>query len=126
MTTFALTGGFTARVRHKDVLNNAMPGIHMNHFFCKYIPPRSDFLDTLSAVEVELLMMQRYWQQGLAKKRRIVACGPVLDPNGAYGVALYTLSDDEEITALLADDPLMKAGLGAYECHPMLEVTALR
>lgn len=96
----------------------------MNYYFCKYLPPRPDFLDTLTAVEADLLMMQRTWQQRLTKDQRIVACGPVLDPNGCYGVALYTIPENEEITAFLADDPMLKAGMGAYECHPMLELTA--
>jgi hypothetical protein len=49
-----------------------------------------------------------------------VVFGPVADPAGAYGIAVWELPDDADLAAICAADPVIKSGLGfRYEIHPM-------
>jgi len=60
-----------------------------------------------------------YWRQFLGK-RWVVGFGPVADPKGAFGIGLWELPDGEDINALCAADPVIRAGTGfRYEIHPM-------
>ncbi|KQR83917.1 hypothetical protein [Sphingomonas sp. Leaf343] len=96
----------------------------MRNYFCKYIPPRPDFMDTLTAEEAGLLMDQRAWQSDLFSRNVIVACGPVLDPTGSYGMAIYSIPESHDIAAITVLDPMVQAKIGHYEHFPLLELTA--
>ena len=51
----------------------------------------------------------------------VVAHGPVMDPAGGFGLSLFGIEDDEDIGALTAGDPMIKANVGAhYETYPMM------
>ena len=52
----------------------------------------------------------------------IVAHGPVMDPSGGYGLALYQISDDQDIATITSEDPIVKNGAGHYEHYPMLHL----
>lgn len=94
----------------------------MKPYLTKWIPPRADFLQTITAEEKALFRQHGDWQTELRNTRQIVAHGPVADPAGPYGVALWELDDDTDIAALIAEDPIVKAGVGHYEHFPMLQL----
>jgi hypothetical protein len=49
-----------------------------------------------------------------------VAFGPVADPGGAFGVAVWEVPDEVDVAAICAADPTIKSGTGfRYEIHPM-------
>ncbi len=95
----------------------------MKSYLCKYIPPRRDFLDTLSTEEQALMADHVDFLNELLAQKIIVAHGPVLDDKGAYGVSLFRIDDSDEIEAYTARDPIAAAGVGHYEHHPMLHLT---
>ena len=43
-----------------------------------------------------------------------------MDPSGGYGLALYQISDDQDIATITSEDPIVKNGAGHYEHYPML------
>ncbi|MGV2164957.1 YciI family protein [Agrobacterium sp. 16-172Ci] len=94
----------------------------MKAYLTKWIPPRPDFLQTITDEEKALFHQHGDWQTELRKTRQIVAHGPVVDPIGPYGVALWEIEDDVDIAALTAEDPIMKAGIGRYEHFPMTQL----
>lgn len=94
----------------------------MKYFLCKFIPPRADFLPTMSADEQEGMKQHGMYLDKLLAQGLIVAHGPVMDPAGGYGVSLFQIADDQEITALTSGDPLIRQGIGHYEHHPMLHL----
>lgn len=94
----------------------------MKAYLSKWIPPRADFLQTITDEESALFQQHGDWQSKLREARKLVAHGPVLDPAGPYGVILWELEDDTDIAALAADDPMVKAGVGHYEHFPMLQL----
>lgn len=92
----------------------------MKYLLCRFILPRSDFLTTMSSHESTLLGTHGAYLQSLVEKGMIIAHGPVLDPTGAWGLSIFEIEDDVDISALTADDPMIKAGVGArYEILPM-------
>ena len=97
----------------------------MKCYLCKFIPPRPDFLETMTPDEKKLMDGHVAFLDELLTRRTIVAHGPVLDEAGPYGVALYRIDDDQTIEAITAGDPIIAGGCGHYEHHPMLHLTAL-
>jgi uncharacterized protein YciI len=96
----------------------------MKYYLCKYMPPRPDFLSTMTPQERQWMaehgdFLNRLMDQGL-----IVAHGPVIDETGGYGVSLYQIADDQDIGAITSQDPIVTNGAGHYEHYVMLSLKA--
>lgn len=96
----------------------------MKYYLCKFIPPRTDFLSTMSVDELAWMKQHGDFLNDLLAKNVIVAHGPVIDETGGYGVSLYQIADDEDIAALTAQDPIVKNGVGHYEHYVMLHLAS--
>ena len=94
----------------------------MQYFLCKYIPPRGDFLSTMSAEEREFMSQHGTYLNDLLSQGYVVAHGPVIDPSGGYGVSLFQINDEEDISDYTKRDPIVSNGIGHYEHHPMLHL----
>ena len=94
----------------------------MKYYLCKFIPPRADFLPTMSADEQQWMKQHGVYLNELLDQGLAVAHGPVMDPAGGYGVSLFQIADDQDISALTSQDPIIKNGEGHYEHHPMLHL----
>lgn len=56
----------------------------------------------------------------LAESGTAIVFGPVADPNGVWGVAIFETEDEASVRALTAGDPVVRAAIGAkYEILPM-------
>ena len=92
----------------------------MSHFLLKLIPPRPTF--PMDMTEAEGAIMQEhfvYWS-GLIAGRTAVAYGPVMDPNGTYGIGVLELEDEVTARAVGTNDPAIKAQAGfSFELHAM-------
>ncbi|WP_199052905.1 YciI family protein [Aquitalea sp. ASV15] len=95
----------------------------MKYYLCKFIPPRTNFLATLSAEELEWMKQHGAYLNELLAKGVIVAHGPVIDDTGGYGVSLYQVADNEDIATFTSEDPIVKNGVGHYEHYDMLHLT---
>jgi len=92
----------------------------MRYFFCKFYPPRPDFMRTMSVDEARFMKEHGHYLQSLLEAGKVVAHGPVYDPAGGFGLSLFVLADDEDLGALLQADPIIIAAIGArYEHAPM-------
>lgn len=96
----------------------------MKNYLCKFIPPRADFLATMSANEKEWMKQHGAYLNDLLEKGLIVAHGPVIDGAGGYGVSLYQIADHQEISAFTSEDPIIKNGVGHYEHYAMPHLKA--
>lgn len=94
----------------------------MKYYLCKFIPPRADFLATMSQDEMTLMGQHGAFLDDLLAEGRIVAHGPVIDPLGGYGVSLFRIPEDQDIETITAGDPIVANGVGRYEHHPMLHL----
>lgn len=55
-------------------------------------------------------------------KGTIIVMGPVLDPKGAWGVAIVEVDSEEEVRSIITKDPTVLSGLGfRYEILPLLK-----
>ena len=96
-------------------------GNNKKHFFLKLNPPRPTFAQDMSEDERSIMTQHvAYWTDLMAKNTAIVF-GPVLDPNGVYGVGVVEVDSEEEVNNLIASDPAN--GLNRYEMFPMMAVT---
>ena len=50
---------------------------------------------------------------------RVLAFGPVLDPQGSFGMAILEVADEAEARAFGDNDPTIRAGLHTYTLSPM-------
>ena len=92
----------------------------MKYYFIKLLPPRPDFMQTMTEAERAIMgAHQAYWRP-LAEKGWAVAYGPVADPQGGFGAGFWALPDDQDALALANDDPAIKAAAGfRVEIAPM-------
>ncbi len=90
------------------------------YFFCRLIPPRLDFMQTMTPEERAI--MQRhgaYWVSKVATGNAL-AFGPVADPSGGYGIGIMRAAGWDEMHALRDADPAMQSGTGfSYEIFVM-------
>ncbi|UZA68244.1 YciI family protein [Pseudomonas viridiflava] len=96
----------------------------MKFYLCKYLPPRADFLATMTDIERALMAQHGAYLNELLDKDVIVAHGPVMDEQGGYGVSLYQINDDQEIGDFTSQHPVVKQRVGHYEHYPMLHLKA--
>jgi len=92
----------------------------MKFYLCKFIPPRADFLATMSADEKTWMGEHGAFLNDLLDQGIVVAHGPVMDPAGGYGVSLFQIEDGQDIEAFTSQDPIVKNGVGRYEHFKML------
>jgi uncharacterized protein YciI len=90
------------------------------HFLYKLIPPRPTFPADMTDDEGAIMQEHFGYWAGLIEQRRVVAYGPVMDPNGNYGVAVLDVDDDAAAQRLAQDDPAIRSDAGfGFEVHPM-------
>jgi uncharacterized protein YciI len=64
-----------------------------------------------------------YWHD-LLSREVAVAFGPVLDPNGTWGLGLLDIEDEPAARAIGDDDPAVTNGTCTYEVLPVQLVHA--
>jgi uncharacterized protein len=72
--------------------------------------------------EVEGAIMQEhftYWA-GIIATRTAVVYGPVMDPQGAYGIAVLEVQDEDSARNIAENDPAIRSNAGfRFEIHQM-------
>ncbi|MDE5447081.1 hypothetical protein GWG65_38325 [Bradyrhizobium sp. CSA207] len=92
----------------------------MRYYFCKFYPPRPDFMTTMTDDEARLMKGHGEYLQSLLVLDKVVAHGPVDDHGGGFGLSLFAIEEEGELDGLLRSDPMIRAGTGArYERFPM-------
>jgi uncharacterized protein len=93
------------------------------HFFLKLIPPRPTFSQDMTEDERNIMNRHiEYWTH-LLNKGTVIVYGPVFDPNGAYGIGIIEVENEEQAKTIAENDPAPVAGLGYYEIYPMRAIT---
>jgi len=91
------------------------------HFALYLNPPRPTFMQDMT--DEERGIMQRhvvYWKDFM-DQGKVLALGPVLDPQGAYGLGIVEVESEQEVKDMIAADPAN--GLNKYEYYVMKAVT---
>jgi uncharacterized protein YciI len=79
----------------------------MTYFLCKMIPPRSDFVQTMTDSKKNIMKAHGDYLQSLAEVGSIVCHGPVDDPKGGWGLSIFSGKDQTEVERLTAADPII-------------------
>ena len=91
----------------------------MTYFLCKMILPRSDFVQTMTDSESNIMKAHGDYLQSLTEVGSIVCYGPVDDPIGGWGLSIFSAKDQTEVERLTAADPIILDDVGArYEILP--------
>ena len=96
----------------------------MPHFFFKLIAPRPTFAMDMNDQEKHLMQRHAQYWKARQDKGEVVVFGPVLDPNGPYGMGVVAAADDAAARAFADGDPVITAGAGfRCEISPMRAIT---
>jgi uncharacterized protein len=92
----------------------------MIHFLYTLIPPRPTFPADMSEAEGAIMQAHFGYWAGVIADGKAVVYGPVVDPDGTYGIAVVEVSDEATARGIAADDPAIRSTAGfGFELHPM-------
>jgi uncharacterized protein YciI len=87
------------------------------YFVLHLLPARPDFAQTMTDEERAIMMKHvAYWTE-IMNQGKVVAFGPVLDPNEVYGLGIISVDSEQEVKDFIANDPAAK--INKYEYFPM-------
>ncbi|HEX2292648.1 MAG TPA: YciI family protein [Gaiellaceae bacterium] len=97
----------------------------MPHFLYRLIPPRPTFPADMTDEEGAIMQEHFGYWAATIERREAVAYGPVMDPNGTYGIAVVEVDHEASARRLAEEDPAIAAGAGfRFELHPMPDAIA--
>lgn len=88
-------------------------------FFLKLIPPRPSFAADMTPEERDLMQQHVIHIRPHFESGAVLAYGPVLAPEGAFGMAILNVPDLSAAQKILETDPSVVAGLNRFEIYPM-------
>jgi uncharacterized protein YciI len=92
-----------------------------NHFVYRLIPPRPTFPVDITDAEAAIMEQHfAYWSR-FEQRGIVVVLGPVLDPSGTWGLGVIAADDQNDISALGAEDPAVKSGMSTFEVYAMAD-----
>ncbi len=89
----------------------------MSLFFIRLVANRPNFAMTMTAEEQATMRAHTEYLQGLLADGTLVVAGPVMDPAGVFGMAVYEAESADAVHRLLEKDPANK--IGRHEVIPM-------
>ncbi len=96
----------------------------MPHFFCKLIAPRPTFAFDMNEREKALMGEHATYWSGMLNEGAVVVFGPVMDPNGPFGMGIMEGADAADVKRRTDADPVMQANIGfKVEIMPMRAIT---
>ncbi|HSZ32617.1 MAG TPA: YciI family protein [Puia sp.] len=90
------------------------------YFALKLIPPRATFGQDMTQDERNIMIQHSAFWKSFMNEGSVVVFGPVLDPNGVYGLGIICVDNEEQVKDFISKDPAN--GLNRYEYYPMLAV----
>jgi len=96
----------------------------MPHFFCKLIAPRPTFAFDMNDAEKALMGEHAAYWMSMLNAGTVLLFGPVMDPNGPFGMGVMEADDEAHARRHTDADPAVKAGVGfKVEITPMQAIT---
>jgi uncharacterized protein YciI len=86
-------------------------------FFARLVANRPNFVMTMTPEEKATMGAHVAFLQGQLAAGTLVTAGPVMDPAGAFGMAVFEAESVEAVHRLLEKDPAR--AIGRYEIAPM-------
>lgn len=89
------------------------------HYYFKLIPPRPTFPADITGEERALMDQHSIYFQEQFERGKLLLYGPVLSPEGAFGLGILEVQDEEEVRRFGENDPSVRAGLNRFEFCPI-------
>ena len=93
--------------------------MNKKHYFFKLIPPRPTFPQDITDGEKALMDEHSAYFQQQFEAGKLLLYGPVMAPDGAFGVGILEVGDEAEARQFGENDPSVRAGLNRWEIYPM-------
>ena len=98
--------------------------MNKKYFALKLNPSRPGFSQTMTAEEKDIMQQHiDYWKRFMNQGVMLIF-GPVMDPEGVYGLGIVAVDNEEEVKWLIDNDPASKINI--YEYHPMMAMVPER
>ena len=110
----AVGSGFESRLPLFLFQNDVM---EKKNFFVTLTPPRVTFPYDMSNDEREIMKRHVAYWHNLLDKGFAIAFGPVMDPNGPFGMAVVEVDSQDQVNEIVAGDPANV--LHKFETFPM-------
>ena len=88
-------------------------------FLYRLLPPRPTFAQDMSSAEADVMQRHGAYWQDLLNRDVALAFGPVLDPEGPWGLGLLDLEDEQAARAIGASDSAAESGTCTCEVVAM-------
>ncbi len=102
-----------------DALRYHAPTMNKQHFYFKLIPPRSTFPHDMTDQESALMEAHGAYFARQFDAGKLLLYGPVMAPEGAFGVGILEVADADEARQFGENDPSIRAGMNRFEFYPM-------
>ena len=89
------------------------------HFFMRLVPPRPIFPGSMTEQELDLMKQHVQYVTQAFDAGVVLAFGPVLDPAGAFGIALLEVDEAAEAEEFARKDPSIVGGMNTFTLTPM-------
>jgi uncharacterized protein len=93
--------------------------MNKQHYYFKLVPPRPTFAQDMTAEERALMEEHGAYCAREFEAGKLLLYGPVLAPDGAFGVGILEVTDEAEARQFGENDPSVRAGLNRFEIYPM-------
>ena len=93
--------------------------MNKQHFFFKLVPPRPTFAQDASAEELAIMRKHSEYCAEQFRAGRLLLYGPVLAPEGAFGIGILEVENEAQAREFGHHDPSVLAGLNRFEIAPM-------
>jgi uncharacterized protein YciI len=88
------------------------------YFALHLLPPRPTFAQDMSPEERSIMQRHVAYWTDLMDKGKVLVFGPVIDPNGVYGLGVIAVDHEDEVEELTSHDPAI--AINRYEIFPMM------
>jgi uncharacterized protein YciI len=88
-----------------------------SYFALYLLPSRPDFAMTMTDEERSIMMAHVGYWTNLLNEGKVIAFGPVMDPEEVYGLGIIAAESEEEVKDFIANDPATK--INQYQYFPM-------
>jgi len=89
------------------------------HFFFKLIPPRTTFPADITPEEAALMGQHGVYCQQQFDAGKLLTYGPVMSPEGSFGMGILEVTDEAEARHFGENDPTVLAGMNRFAVYPM-------
>ncbi len=89
------------------------------HFYFKLIAPRPTFAQDMTGEERALMEEHGAYCKQAFDAGKLLLYGPVMAPDGAFGVGVLEVADEAEARHFGENDPSVRAGMNRFEFYPM-------